>query len=360
LETGRYASAMKLGMMINYVGDFKGAVDRVVELEHAGLDVVWVAEAYSVDAVSQVGYLAAKTERVEIGTGILNVYSRTAATIGQTAAGLDMVSDGRFILGLGASGPQVIEGFHGVPYTKPMARINEYIDVARMTLRREKLVYDGKTVQLPLPEGAGTGLGKPLKLINHPVRDAVPIYWASLMPLSVKATARSADGWLPVFFVPDEYRKVWGEALDAGAADRDPELGPLDISTSAMVAIGDEFVDDAADKVLDMARPHVALYWGGMGARDKNFYNTIAQKYGYEAEAAEIQDLYLEGHKDEAAAKVPTDFLQRSNLVGPESYIRERLSVWKESGVSILNVQLGPGQDDAATFSKLKQLIEDA
>ena len=185
---------MKLGMSINYVGDFHSSVDQVVEYEKAGLDVVWVAEAYSIDAVSQIGFLAARTERVEIGTGILNVFSRTASAIAQTAAGCDYVSNGRFILGLGASGPQVIEGFHGVPYEKPMKRISEYIDVTRMTLKREPVIYDGTTVQVPLPDGLGTGLGKPLKLINHPVRDEIPIWWASLMPLSVKETARSADG----------------------------------------------------------------------------------------------------------------------------------------------------------------------
>ncbi|MDH3678329.1 MAG: LLM class F420-dependent oxidoreductase [Acidimicrobiia bacterium] len=350
---------MKLGMSINYVGDFAKSVDRVVELEKAGLDVVWVAEAYSVDAVSQLGYLAARTERVEIGSGILNVYSRTATAIAQTAAGLDMVSDGRFILGLGASGPQVIEGFHGVPYEKPMVRIREYIDVVRMTLRREKVVYDGKTVTVPLPEGEGTGLGKPLKLINHPVRSEIPIWWASLMPLSVKATARSADGWLPVFFVPDEFQRVWGDDLKAGTVDRDPSLGRLEIGAGAMVAIGEEYVGEGADRVLDLSRPNTALYWGGMGARDKNFYNTIAKKYGYEAEAVEIQDLYLEGKKEAAAAAVPRDFLERSSLVGPPSQVRERLGVWKEAGVSVLNVNVAPGQDSVATLGQLREMLED-
>ncbi|MEM7323303.1 MAG: LLM class F420-dependent oxidoreductase [Actinomycetota bacterium] len=350
---------MKLGTSINYVGDFAKSVEQVVELEQAGLDVVWVAEAYSVDAVSQIGYLAAKTNRIEIGSGILNVYSRTASAVAQTAAGLDMVSNGRFILGLGASGPQVIEGFHGVPYEKPMARIREYIDVVRMTLRREPVVYDGKTVTVPLPEGQGTGLGKPLKLINHPVRSEIPIWWASLMPLSVKATAQSADGWLPVFFVPDEFQRVWGDDLKAGTAKRDPELGRLEIGAGTTVAIGEEFVGDGADPVLDLGRPSTALYWGGMGARDKNFYNTIAKKYGYEKEAVEIQDLYLDGHKAEAAAAVPRDFLERSSLVGPPSMVKERLGVWKEAGVTVLNVNIAPGQDQAQTISQLREMIGD-
>ncbi|MGZ0217963.1 MAG: LLM class flavin-dependent oxidoreductase, partial [Acidimicrobiales bacterium] len=181
---------MKIGTGINYARDFHSAVAEVVELEKAGLDVVWVSEAYSFDAVSRVGYLAAATDTVEIGTGILNVYSRSAAAIAQTAAGCDYVSNGRFILGLGASGPQVIEGFHGIAYDKPVKRIREYIEVTRMVLKRERLEYDGDTIQLPLPEGEGTGLGKALKLINHPVRDEVPIWWASLMPYAIRETAR--------------------------------------------------------------------------------------------------------------------------------------------------------------------------
>jgi F420-dependent oxidoreductase-like protein len=351
---------MKIGTMINYAGDFFAMADQVVEMEQAGLDIAWVAEAYSHDAVSQLGYLAARTERIELGAGILNVYSRTPAAVAQTAAGLDLVSNGRFVLGLGASGPQVIEGFHGMRYEKPMPRTREYIDIVRMTLKREKVVYDGKTVQVPLPEGEGTGLGKALKLINHPVRDTVPIYWASLMPLSVRETARMADGWLPVFFMPDRYRDVWGDDLDKGLADRDPALGPLEVATSVSVAIGDEFVGERAAEVHELNRLMTALYWGGMGAKGKNFYNTIAQRYGYEAEAAEIQDLYLDGHKQEAAAKVPADFLDKAHLVGPEGFVQERLSAWKEAGVTTLNVALVGGQQPSEVFPKLRELIDNA
>lgn len=346
---------MKLSMFITYSSDFKADVKQVQELESAGLDLVWVAEAYSFDSVSQMGYLAAKTNTIEIGAGILNVYSRTAACIGQTAAGLDFVSDGRFVMGLGASGPQVIEGFHGVPYEKPMPRIRDYINVTRMTLRREKLQYEGKTVQLPLPEGQGTGLGIPLKLINHPVRSEVPIFWASLMGLSVKNTARHADGWLPTVFDPTQYRKVWGEDIDAGLANRDPALGPLQISAGGMVGIDDSLVGDAQTAVLDKARPHTALYVGGMGSRDKNFYNTVFQRYGYEAEAKEIQDLYLDGKKDEAAAAIPSDFLENSNLVGPDGYVKEQLEKFKAAGVTHLQIQ--PIGDPLKTVEKLKSLL---
>jgi F420-dependent oxidoreductase-like protein len=348
---------MKLSMMINYSGDFHADVKRVQELESAGLDVVWVPEAYSFDAVSQMGYLAAKTSKIEIGSGILNVFSRTATCMAQTAAGLDYVSEGRFILGLGASGPQVIEGFHGVPYDKPMPRIRDYINVCRMTWKREKVEYDGPTVKIPLPEGEGTGLGKALKLINHPVRSNIPIFWASLMGLSVTATAEFADGWLPIFFDPEKFHSVWGDELKAGIAKRDPSLGQLQISAGGMVAIDDSIDADAQHKILDMARPNVALYVGGMGARDKNFYNTICQKYGYVDEAIAIQDLYLSGKKDEAAAAVPSQMLENTNLVGPTSYVKERLAAYKEAGVTHLSVT-PVGKDPVATVEKLRSLID--
>lgn len=349
---------MKIGTRIHYSVDFHQAVDTVVELERAGASAVWVSEAYSVDAVSRVGYLAATTQAMEIGIGILNVYSRTAAAIAQTAAGCDLVSRGRFILGLGASGPQVVEGFHGIPYEQPVRRIREYIDITRMALQRDKLEYQGATVQLPLPEEEGTGLGKPLKLINHPVRSQVPIWWAAMMPLAVRTTARMADGWIPAHYLPDAIDQVWGDDLARGRADRPPELGPLDISMSAMVALGDDLVGAEADRFLDQDRAHTALYWGGMGAREKNFYHTVAGQMGFEAEAKEIQDLYLDGHKDEAAAKVPRPYLERGNLVGPESVVAERLARWKECGITMINVTV-PGPDPARTVARLRELIED-
>jgi F420-dependent oxidoreductase-like protein len=348
---------MKLATSISYSGDFHADVSRVQELEKAGVDLVWVPEAYSFDAISQVGYLAAKTTRAEIGTGIINVFSRTATAIAQTAAGCDFVSDGRFVLGLGASGPQVIEGFHGVAYEHPMPRIREYIDVCRMVWRREPVVYDGQVVQVPLPEGHGTGLGKPLKLINDPKRSDIPVYWASLMGRSVAETARHADGWLPVFFDPERYGDVWGDDLRRGLAERDPTLGPLQISAGGMVAIGEEFAGEGADRVLDRARPQVALYVGGMGARDKNFYNTITKRYGYVDEATEIQDLYLSGRKEEAAAAVPRALLAATNLVGPESHVAERIAAYREAGVTYLSVNVAAG-DPVKTVETLRGLLD--
>jgi F420-dependent oxidoreductase-like protein len=345
-------------MMINYSGDFHADVAKVQELEAAGLDLVWVPEAYSFDAVSQLGYLAAKTSTIQIGSGILNVFSRTASCMAQTAAGLDFVSDGRFVLGLGASGPQVIEGFHGVPYEKPMQRIKEYIEACRMIWKREeKFDYQGQTFQAPLPQGQGTGLGKPLKLINHPVRSDIPIWWTSLKDKSVEATAEMADGWLPIMFVPEKYHNVWGPQLKAGLAKRDPSRKQLDIAAGGMLAIGDDLVGDAQKKILDYGRPNMALYVGGMGARGKNFYNDIACAYGYEKEAGAVQDLYLEGKKDEAAAALPGEWLELANLVGPKSYVKERVAAFKEAGVTVLSVNpVGP--DAVRQIETLREIVD--
>jgi F420-dependent oxidoreductase-like protein len=351
---------MKLSMIMGYSGGFKEAAQNVVEYERAGLDQVWIAEAYTFDAISQVGYLAAKTERLEIGTGIVNVYSRTAALMAMTAAGCDYVSDGRFILGVGASGPQVIEGFHGVAYEKPMQRTKEYIEACRMIWRREeKFDYQGQTFQAPLPAGQGTGLGKPLKIINHPLRSDIPIWWASLKARSVEATAEIADGWLPIMFVPEKHHLVWGPALQAGLAKRDPSREPLEISAGGMLAIGDHLVGEERSRILDHARPGMALYVGGMGARGKNFYNDIACAYGYEKEAVEVQDLYLDDRKADAAAALPDEWLELSSLVGPRGYVTERVAAFKEAGVTVLSVNpVGPNAVQA--IETLREIVDDA
>jgi len=349
---------MKLSMMINYVGDFPASAQQVVELEKVGLDIVWVAEAYSFDSISQLGYLAAVTNKVQIGTGIVNIYSRTAALMAMTAAGLDYVSNGRFILGLGASGAQVIEGFHGMPYDKPMQRTKEYIEVCREVWKREKpLNYQGKTVEVPLPAGQGTGLGKALKLINHPVRADIPVWWASLMGKSVEATAEVANGWMPIFFWPEKFEQVWGPALKAGLAKRDPSLGAMDIQAGGMLGIDESLVGDDQDKVLDFARPSTALYVGGMGARGKNFYNDVCRDYGFEKEAVAVQDLYLEGKKDEAAANIPAEWILNANLVGTPGFIKERVAAYKEAGVTVLSVNpVGP--DPVREIEKLRAIID--
>ncbi|HUS61177.1 MAG TPA: LLM class F420-dependent oxidoreductase, partial [Acidimicrobiales bacterium] len=215
---------MKLSMAVGYAGGFKESADQVASLEKAGLDIAWVAEAYGFDAPSYMGYLAAVTSTVQIGSGILPIYTRSPALLAQTAAGVDALSEGRCILGLGASGPQVIEGFHGVKYDKPLARTREVIDICRMAWRRERLEYAGKTITLPLPPDEGTGLGKPLKMLTTPVRDRIPIYVAALGAKNVEMTAEVADGWLPIFYIPERAANVWGEALAKGKANRAADL----------------------------------------------------------------------------------------------------------------------------------------
>ncbi|HET6563641.1 MAG TPA: LLM class F420-dependent oxidoreductase [Marmoricola sp.] len=339
---------MKLSTPLMYDGDPRSAADAVARLEKAGLDTVWVAEAYGFDSPTLMGYLAARTETVEIGAAIINIYSRTPALIAQTAAGLDNVSGGRAILGLGASGPQVIEGWHGLPYEKPLGRTREVVDIVRRAIRREVLTNDG-IFKLPLPEGQGTGLGKPLKMLTRPERPSLPIWIASLGQKNVQGTAEYADGWLPHLYAPELADKVWGESLRKGAEKRPGELGPLQIAAGGMVAIGED-----VKGMLDLARPMFALYIGGMGAKGKNFYNDLVREYGYEAEAERIQELYLDGKKDEAAALVPTELLEMCNLVGPESYVKERIAAFAESGVTHLNV-VPATEDPAATVAQLKE-----
>jgi F420-dependent oxidoreductase-like protein len=341
---------VQLSYPLMYDGNPRDTADKVVALEKAGLDMVWVAEAYGFDSPTLMGYLAAKTETLQIGAGILNVFSRTPGALLQTAAGLDNVSDGRAVLGLGASGPQVIEGFHGLPYDKPLGRTREVIRIVRSGLKREPLESHG-IFDIPLSEGKGLGLGKPLKILVHPERDAVPIWVASLGDKNVQMTAELADGWLPILFIPERANDVWGDALAAGAAKRSAELGPLQVSAGGMVAIGED-----VKGLLDFLRPMYALYVGGMGARGKNFYNELAQHYGYEQEAKEIQDLYLEGKKKEAEALVPTEWMEASNLVGPASYVQERIAAFKEAGVTHLSIV--PATDNpAATVSQLKDWV---
>ncbi|MEC3977704.1 LLM class F420-dependent oxidoreductase [Amycolatopsis sp. H20-H5] len=345
---------MRIGTQISYAGGFAESVADIVELEKAGLDIIFVPEAYSFDAVSQLGYVAAKTERVEIASGILQIYTRTPTLTAMTAAGLDFVSNGRFTLGLGASGPQVIEGFHGVKYDAPIGRTREIIDICRQVWRREKVVHSGKYYDIPLPAEQGTGLGKPLKLINHPLRERIPILLAAIGPKNVALTAELAEGWQPIFFHPERAADVWGESLAEGKAKRDPALGELDTYIGAALAIGED-----VDHLLDQTRAQLALYIGGMGARGKNFYNDLAVRYGYADAAKEIQDLYLDGKKDAAAAAVPLDLLKAISLVGPAGYLKERLAAFAEAGATTLVVSpLQPGREGrVAAVSQLRELI---
>jgi F420-dependent oxidoreductase-like protein len=340
---------MKISTQLQYDRSPAEVAKQAVELEQAGLDLIWVAEAYGVDAVSIMGYLAAVTDRVEIASGILPLYTRTPTLLAMTAAGVDALSGGRCVLGLGASGPQVIEGFHGVPYDRPLTRTREIIEICRQVWKRERVTYEGKAYTVPLPPEQGTGLGKPLKLITHPVRDRIPIHVAALGPKNVELAAEVADGWLPLFYHPEKAKDVWGDDLDRGTAKRADDLGPLDIVAGGLVAIGP---GDEVKAIREFARPMVALYVGGMGARGKNFYNDLVCRYGFEAEAKEIQDLYLDGKKDEAAAAIPDDLLEATSICGDEGYVKERLAAYAESGVTTLNIT--PIGDAADIVAKLK------
>lgn len=325
---------MRTGIFMSYADGFREAVEDVVELEKVGVDIALVAEAYSFDAISQLGYLAAKTSRIELGSGVVPIYVRTPSLLAMTAAGLDYVSDARFRLGIGTSGPQVMEGFHGVPFDAPLGRTREVVEICRKVWRRENVEFDGRYYQIPLPADRGSGLGKPMHLINHPVRERIPITIAALGPKNVELTAEIAEGWQPVFFYPEKADVVWGDALRAGFAKRGPELGPLEVMVSAALAIGDD-VDDR----LEWVKPQLALYIGGMGARGKNFYHNLVTRYGYGEVADRIQDLYLSGKKAEAIAAVPDELVRSVSLIGSAGFVKERLAAYAEAGATTVLLQ---------------------
>jgi F420-dependent oxidoreductase-like protein len=265
-----------------------------------------------------------------------------------TAAGLDYVSDGRFILGLGASGPQVMEGFHGVPYDAPIARTREVIEICRQVWRRETLRYDGAHYTIPLPAEQGTGLGKALKLINKPVRERIPVLIAALGPKNVELAAEVAEGWQPIFFLPEKAQDVWGNALATGRSNRDPALGELEVFAGPTLAIGEN-----VEPLREVVKPHLALYIGGMGAKGKNFYHTLATRYGYGAQADRIQELYLAGDKDGAAKAVPDELVRDVSLIGTPGFVKERVAAFRAAGVTTLNVV-----PIAATAAERVKLIE--
>lgn len=339
---------MRLGANVGSETRPEALKTHVRALEAAGVEYLWSGEAYSSDAVSSLGFLAAITERAQIGSSILPIYSRTPTLIAMTAIGLDQLSNGRFILGLGASGPQVIKGFHGVPYDRPLGRTREIIDVCHQVWRRDRLVHDGDSYHIPLPEGEGTGFGKALKIMNRPRRDRIPIHIAALGPKNVAMTAELCEGWLPLHFWPDRAGQVWGAALAAGRAKRPADMAPLDIVAGGPLAIGTD-----VEHLRELARPMLALYFGGMGARGKNFYNDLLRGYGFEQVADEIQDAYLGGDKNAAAAMVPQELIDGISLVGDEGFVRDRLMAYAAAGVTVLNVEpVGPnGTNDIETLA---------
>jgi F420-dependent oxidoreductase-like protein len=342
---------MRLGFVIGAGPSMRGLANEVVAFERAGLDSVTVSEAYTFDAVSQLGYLAARTERVELATGILPLFSRTPTMMAMTAAGLDFVADGRFRLGIGASGPQVVEGFHGVRYDSPLARIRETIDICRMVWRREKLSFTGKQYQIPATSGSGEG--KPLKLINQPVRNRIPITVAGTGERTVALAAEMAEGWEPIFFHPERAKSIWREALTRGKGARFAELAPLEVCVRVPVAVGE---DTSAE--FEAARAQLALYIGGMGPRGHNFYNDLARRYGYEEVADEVQDLYLAGRIGEARARVPDELVDATSLVGTAGHVRERLGAFADAGVTMINMM--PLSANRAHRLRAVELLRDA
>lgn len=327
-------STIRLGVVFDYADDFAPNAAEVTEFERVGVDLVSVAEAYSFDAVSQLGYLAAITSTMTLASGILPIFSRTPALLAMTAAGLDSVSRGRFELGIGSSGAQVIEGFHGVPFSAPLGRIRENVEICRAIWRRERLDFRGSHYTIPLPADQGRGLGKPLKIINQPVRDAIPISIAALTPKAVTQAAEIANDWLPLFYLPEKADAAWGTSLAEGRALRSPELGALGIIAQVPFYLGDH-----SDGAVEAYRQNVALYVGGMGAPGANFYNDLAVGYGFADEAAKVQELYLTGRKDEAAAALPEQLVGGTALIGNESQVRARVEALLASGVTTISVK---------------------
>src|ERR671914_239539 len=320
---------MRLGINLGYFGAAAPAqfVPLVQHAESLGYHSVWTAEAYGSDSIVPLTWVAAHTSTIGLGTAILQTAARTPALTAMTAATLDLLSGGRVLLGLGTSGPQVVEGWHGEPWGKPLRKTREYVEIVRAALRRDTVEHHGEHYDIPYTREGSSGFGKPLKLILKPLRREVPIYLAALGPKNVALAAEIADGWLPIFFSPRRFREVHGPSL-VDAPDG------FDVAPFCLVV-----VDDDVQGCRDILKPMLALYIGGMGARGTNFYNTLTQRYGFEEAAASIQDAFLDGRKGEAAMLVPDELVDEIALVGPKERIAERLEHWHEVGVSTLVVQ---------------------
>jgi F420-dependent oxidoreductase-like protein len=318
----RYDASMKLGLNLPYEGSlaFPEAVELAQRAEALGFESVWMPEAYGTDAVSILGALAARTERIQLGTGIVNVFSRTPALLAQTAATLDLISGGRFILGLGTSGHQVVSGWHGMPFDRPLLRMRETVAIVRQVLRRDRLLFEGQVFRLD----------KGLKLLARPVRETVPIYLATLTPGGLRLTGEVADGWIPTLFSP-EHMDLFRPELEAGARIAGRSLDSLAIAPHVPVSI-----DDDRARAREALKPWVALYVGGMGSKSKNFYNDLVSQYGFADEARTLQELYLGGKQLEAIHRVPDALVDAISIAGPASYVRERLEVWASAGVTTL------------------------
>jgi F420-dependent oxidoreductase-like protein len=340
---------MKLGLNMGYWGGIPATdnIALVTEAERLGFSVVWAAEAYGNDAATVLTWLAAKTEKIDVGSAIFQIPGRTPAMTAMTAATIDTLSGGRFRLGLGVSGPQVSEGWHGVKFDKPIGRTREYIDIIRLAFARERVQYDGEHYKLPLPGGPG----KPLKMIIHPVRDYLPIYLAAIGPKNLELCGEKCDGWLSIFF-DAEFAQEQLASIQAGKEKAGRADAAFDVVASAAVVLGDD-VKACADPI----RPHAALYIGGMGSREQNFYNRLAVRMGYEKEAKEIQDLYLDKKYADAAAAVPFEFIDRTSLLGSADRIADKLQAYAGAGVTTLNVS-GSGATQEERINTLRTIAE--
>ena len=324
---------MRLGLHIGYWGLGLSAAEQlelVQEAERLGYDSVWSAEAYGSDAVTILAWLAGQTERIRLGSAILQMPARSAAMTAMTAATLDQLSGGRLLLGIGTSGPQVAEGWHGQSFARQLRRTREYVEVVRMALRRERLEYSGETIELPLPGGPG----KALKLTIAPVQERIPIYVAAIGPKNTALAAEIADGWLPSMYSP-EHAGAFRPLLEEGFARADGGKSPADFDVAPTVSA---YVDEDREAARDAMRPYLALYVGGMGSRERNFYNDMVRRYGFEDAAREVQDLYLDGRKQEAAAALPGELIDAVSLCGPPDVVRERLALYRAAGVGTLIV----------------------
>ena len=322
---------MKLGVHIGYWGlglTRQDQLEIVREAERLGYDSVWAAEAYGSDAATILGWIAGQTSKIRIGSAIFQMPGRSPAMTAMTAATLDQLSDGRMILGIGSSGPQVAEGWHGQRFGRQIQRTREYVAVVRKALARERLEFQGETIELPLPDGPG----KALKLTIAPVQERIPIYLAAIGPNNTRLAGEIADGWIPTLFSPEHVAEL-RPLLEEGAARVGRSLDGFDIAPTVNV-----FITDDLATARDAMRPFLALYVGGMGSRERNFYNQLVQRYGFEAAAREVQDLYLDGRRDEAMAALPDELIDLVSLCGPADMVRERLEVYREAGVGTLGV----------------------
>ncbi|MCT2588735.1 LLM class F420-dependent oxidoreductase [Streptomyces sp. N2-109] len=322
---------MRLGINLGYWGAGMDADNLAVarEADRLGYSVCWAAEAYGSDAPTVLSWVAAQTERIDVGAGIFQIPARAPAMTAMTAATLDSLSGGRFRLGLGVSGPQVSEGWYGVKFDKPLARTREYVEIVRKAMSRERLSHEGEHWTLPLPDGPG----KPIKLTVHPVRERIPLYIAAIGPKNLEQTGEIAEGALLVFFSPEHAEETTLGPVRAGRAKAGEDLAGFDICPTVPMALGDD-----VDALADIFRPYTALYVGGMGSRKQNFYNKLAQRMGYEKEAAEIQDKYLAGDKDGAAAAVPRELIDSTTLLGSVERIAERMQAYADAGVGTLSL----------------------